>query len=155
MGMDVYGRNEGKYFRSSVWWWRPLADYCTTVAPKIAARCECWQSNDGDGLNDADSAALADALQEEIDSGRCGAYAKIRDAELSALPSEVCSTCDGTGIRKPPPKCGAGDITTGIECNGCDGSGIVRPYACEYPFTVENVQKFVAFLRGCDGFAIY
>jgi hypothetical protein len=32
------------------------------------------------------AAALAEALQAEIDSGRTEAYAKIRQAELNALP---------------------------------------------------------------------
>jgi hypothetical protein len=157
--MDVIGQSptnqKGEYFRNNVWWWRPLAAYCMEIAPEITARCEYWQSNDGDGLNGRDSLALADALQEEIDSGRCEAYAKIRDAELSALPNEACKTCDGTGTRKPVPECGAGDIATGIKCNGCNGSGSVRPYACEYPFAVENVQAFITFLRGCGGFAIH
>ena len=35
MGMDVYGRAPekewGEYFRSNVWWWRPLWDYTTQI----------------------------------------------------------------------------------------------------------------------------
>jgi hypothetical protein len=107
------------------------------------------------GLGDRDSGALADILQQEIDSGRCEAFAKILEAELSSLPNESCDLCDGTGIRRQLPKCGAGNTVTGIKCNKCDGTGSVRPWACRYPFTVENVQEFVAFLRGCGGFAIY
>ena len=41
MGMDIHARNptgeRGAYFRNNVWWWRPLADYCITVAPDICA----------------------------------------------------------------------------------------------------------------------
>ena len=55
MGMDVYGRNpttkQGEYFRNNVWWWHPLADYCTSVAPDITAQCNSWHHNDGDGLD--------------------------------------------------------------------------------------------------------
>ena len=35
MGMDVYGREPekelGKYFRSNVWWWRPLWNYTAEI----------------------------------------------------------------------------------------------------------------------------
>jgi len=31
MGFDIYGSSpkseKGKYFRNSVWWWRPLAEF--------------------------------------------------------------------------------------------------------------------------------
>jgi hypothetical protein len=193
--MDVFGRKptskEGEYFRNNVWWWHPLADYCIEIAPEIAERCEGWHFNDGDGLNGQDSAALADALQEEIRSGRCGAYAEIRKAELVGLPNERCTFCEGTGVRSPTPKRAAGDAATGVimavdkddeaiqfvcsdagttareyqvdageelgggfKCRTCDGSGSIRPWACAYPFEVENVQAFVTFLRGSGGFVI-
>ena len=83
MGMDVIGlkptTKEGEYFCNTVWWWRPLADYCIRVAPDIAAQCKHWHSNDGDGLDERNAIALADLLQAEIDSGRCGSYARVRD----------------------------------------------------------------------------
>jgi hypothetical protein len=125
MGMDVYGRSPqsetGKYFRNNVWWWRPLADYCVQVAPAICARCQYWQSNDGDGLDAEHARVLADALQDEIDSGRCEAFAKIYEAEQAAVPNEPCGLCDATGVRRPAPERGAGDAVTGIKCNACDG----------------------------------
>jgi hypothetical protein len=159
MGMDVVGlkptTQEGECFRNNVWWWRPLADYCMKVAPDIAVQCEHWQSNDGGGLDERNSVALAEVLQKEIDSGRCESYARIRESELELLQNEPCDWCGGTGIRKPPPEHGPGDLVTGIECNGCKGSGFRRPWACSYPFAVDNVQNFVIFLRGCGGFQIW
>ncbi|MDE2105515.1 MAG: hypothetical protein KGL39_50275 [Patescibacteria group bacterium] len=159
MGMDVYGRRPtsetGKYFRNNVWWWRPLAEYVVQTAPALAAKCRHWQSNDGDGLDAADSIALADALQAELDSGRCEAYAKIRAAEIEALPNKRCGLCEGTGIRKPIPEVGAGDLKRGgLTCNSCGGSGSVKDDATHYPFEVDNVREFVAFLRDCGGFEI-
>jgi hypothetical protein len=176
MGMDVCGRKpkskKGGYFRNTLWWWRPLAKYCTEIAPEITARCTGWQYNDGDGLNDCDSVALAEVLQEEINSGRCEAYAKIRTAEIEALPNEICECCDGAGVLSeqwikgakkfaddnhdlseilgPPP-----DFKVGDQCHRCEGTGTRRPWACEYSFAVENVQEFVTFLRSCGGFSIW
>ena len=51
----------------------------------------------GDGLGSDDSRALADVLQREINSGRCEAYAKIREAELATLPNRLCDYCAGAG----------------------------------------------------------
>ena len=159
MGMDVIGQKptskKGEYFYRNVWWWHPLAEYCIEIAPEIAARCKGWHYNDGDGLNGQDSAALADALEEEIRSGRCGAFAESLKAELTALPNERCPFCEGTGVRVPAPERSAGDTATGLKCNICDGSGVTRPGICAFPFKVENVQAFVNFLRGCGGFSIW
>ncbi len=70
MGMDVFGRepkNEtGKYFRNNVWYWRPLAELCQGLAPEICKACRYWQSNDGDGLDEAGAEALAASLAVEL-----------------------------------------------------------------------------------------
>ena len=160
MGMDVYGKQpttgEGKYFCNNMSWWRPLADYVCEIAPEIAEKCRYWQSNDGDGLNGHDSLRLADLLQKEIESGHTAAYARRREAKLEMAPNEPCLLCEATGTRKPPLDGGAGDPTKdGILCNMCDGHGYTRPLATNYRFSVENVQKFVTFLRGCGGFEIW
>jgi hypothetical protein len=179
MGMDVYGNNPtsetGDYFRLNVWWWHPLANYCCEVAPEITAPCTHWHSNDGDGLDAERAGALAEALQREISAGRTAAYEKIYTSKQEMAPNEPCDICDGTGTRKPvperelpegdevfvmfcgpEPEIGAGDPNNGgIKCNGCDGTGTVRPWATNYPFSVEKVEKFVAFLRECGGFCIW
>jgi hypothetical protein len=159
MGMDVFGKNpageQGKYFRNNVWWWRPLAEYCVEVAPDICAPCKYWQSNDGDGLDADGAAALATALQHEVDENRTLAYALRRASAQEQMPNEPCSICAGSGTRLPIPQGGAGDLKTGgIKCNGCDGSGYVRPSATHYWFSVENVVRFIAFLRESGGFEI-
>lgn len=159
MGMDVYGRaataEEGEYFRNNVWWWRPLARYCRSIAPAITARCRHWDTNDGDGLDASGATALADALQAEIDAGRCADYAASYEAKIKAMPDETCDLCQGTGTRQPLPIRGAGDPKAGgIPCNGCGGTGAVRPPQTHYPFTEDNVQNFVRFLRASGGFRI-
>ncbi len=153
MGMDVYGKN-GNYFRNNVWWWRPLAHYCQNVAPEITSACAAWHSNDGDGLDAHAAVALAIALQTEIDSGKTAEYAAQYEQELAALPNVTCELCEGTGIRRPIPERGAGDVATGIKCNACDGSGKTEPWEKHYPFSVENVQEFVDFLKESGGFEI-
>lgn len=88
MGMDVYGNNptgkKGEYFCNQIHYWEALADYIHAVAPTIAAKCTYWCTNDGDDLEVLDALALADALQKEIDSGRCETYAKDQNKHWSA-----------------------------------------------------------------------
>jgi hypothetical protein len=152
--MDVIGRKPtseaGKYFRNNVWWWRPLADYVCEVAPEITAKCQHWQTNDGDGLNATDSKRLAAVLKQKIAEGHTLAHAQIRAAELLALPDERCTICGGTGYRAEPPECGPGSMP----CNGCEAKGRRRPSDTYYPFEVSNVEEFIVFLEACGGFKI-
>jgi hypothetical protein len=158
MGMDVFGKNprseQGKYFRNNVWYWRPLADYVCSVAPEITAACKYWHTNDGAGLDDAAATGLADKLQEEVNSNRCLLYAKRHTSAQELTPDIPCNICGGTGTRKSPPESGAGDLQTGIKCNACEGKGHRAPFSTCYPFEVENVIGFIAFLRDCGGFEI-
>jgi hypothetical protein len=97
MGMDVKGRKPvsetGKYFRNSTWWWHPLASYCVQIAPTITTSCKHWYTNDFDGLDGEDARALADALEAEVASGRCQAYAMRRDADIAARASDPLMDC--------------------------------------------------------------
>ena len=152
MGMDVHGiGNPDAYFRRSIWSWRPLADYVVFAAPDITQHCANWQSNDGDGLDAAQSLALADRLELQLQSGQTAAYVARRDAELARLPNEECRICGGAGKRLPPPDVGPCDQP----CNGCDGVGSVRPYEAWYSLSVDDVVEFAAFLRQCGGFEIH
>jgi hypothetical protein len=152
MGFDVIGK-KGTDFRNNVWGWRPLADYCMDLAPEIAEKCECWHLNEGGGLEEEDALALADRLQQEIDSGRCAAYETDYSARIEAMPEKLCRVCEGTGIRNPGP--GDGHGGTSVTCYWCEGSGRTKPWEANYPFSVENVRNFIAFLRGCGGFEIW
>lgn len=170
MGMDVTGTS-GAYFRNNVWYWHPLADYINHVAPDIAANCKYWHTNDNDGLNGADSRALAKILHEELKSGRTAAYKAAYDAQLKDLPPEPCVLCNCTGIRTDEigEKMGQPRKLITLEvakdpnhprlnqigwCNGCKGVGHRPNFAKNYPFTVENVEEFADFLNICDGFEI-
>jgi hypothetical protein len=110
MGMDVIGRaprsERGKYFENNSSWWHPLATYCKEVAPEIARGCRHWHTNSGDGLDAAASPALAEALEAEIESGRCLDIERQAEAEREAAPKEICPPCHGKGVvwrTRPQP----------------------------------------------------
>jgi hypothetical protein len=170
MGMDVYGKNatseKGEYFRNNIWWWRPLWDYCESIAPDL---CESvsGHSNDGDGLDETDTAELARRLSDELSKGHTLAYQNKHNEYRASLPREDCEYCGATGIRTDEV-----GVTNGMEtkelspelqvltgrthgtCNGCNGVGTRENWETSYPFSVENVAEFVDFLLDCGGFSI-
>ncbi len=171
MGMDVYGRNPtaevGTYFRNNVWWWRPLANLCQAMAPEICKACKHWQSNEGDGLDAAAAMALGEVLERRIRDGTVARYVLQREQYLERLPDETCELCHGTGIRGDAIGVAHGQTEQFITepadhprlgqkgwCNGCDGRGTVRPFATNYPCSVENVAEFAAFCKASGGFEI-
>jgi hypothetical protein len=78
MGMDVFGTKptakQGKYFRRNIWHWHPLAECCLDLAPDECRPCECWHSNDGDGLDAEQSVLLARRLQQLLSDGTVAEY---------------------------------------------------------------------------------
>ena len=170
MGMDVYGKkptNEtGEYFRNNVWWWRPLWDYCVTVAPEL---CEgvSGHYNDGDGLDESGALELAKQLRHELETGATAENERQYNEWRASLPREKCDICDGTGIRTDDigREMGQHDKELSVEvqiltgrthgwCNACDGVGTRESWDAGYPFSVENVRAFVEFLENSGGFSI-
>ena len=90
---------------------------------------------------------IVETLTEMLESGYVKTYQDIRQKQLDKLPMEKCPTCDGNGVRDD-------DVIKG-ECNGCDGTGKVEPWSKSYPFEVENVEKFVEFVKDSGGFQIF
>ena len=70
------GKNKGVYFRNNCWWWRPLWNYCATIAPDLIDD-DLYQSghhNDGAGLDDEGAKALGTKLLKEIANGNTIKY---------------------------------------------------------------------------------
>src|SRR5262249_53569595 len=127
MGMDVYGKDprseKGNYFRNTVWYWHPLADYVRMVAPSITSRCSDWHSNDGDGLSGEDSVALAAMLHEELRRGRTDDYGQAFRERQARLPMIECLLCHGTRARKDEIGQRRRKADRTYTCNGCGGTG--------------------------------
>jgi hypothetical protein len=140
VGMDVYGKgprsDAGKWFGTNNSEWFPLATYCCDVAPEITQACKCWWSNDGDGLDDTSAIALADVLEEEIESGRTAFYESrldrlvaVHDPGVAALEATLRSGRWFSSIRR------------------------LAPSAWDHPdLVVGMVRRFTTFLRDCGGF---
>lgn len=155
MGMDVSGKKPrsktGEYFRNNCWYWRPLWEYCSQVAPELCKTVRYAHTNDGDGLDDQGSLELSKLLFKELDLGNTAKVEKEYQEERDSLPDEDCRICEGTGYRLEPPRIGKGESS----CNVCDATGKKRPVYIWYGFTEKNVREFAEFLKDCGGFEIY
>jgi hypothetical protein len=181
MGMDVIGTaptsERGTYFCNNIHWWHPLAIYCQQVAPEIASGCRNWHMNDGDEL-DADAArarlptrlplrSTAERPPDSSASGMPNLRPCRRKPALAARASAPClAYAGGTDNRSifswvipagftVDPDHPMIDGPSRHPCPHCSGEGIVREGSMIagnfHPFSVENVQGFVAFLRDCGG----
>jgi len=174
MGMDVYGKKptseRGEYFRNNVWWWRPLWDYCCEVGQEVITEeiAEHGSVNGGAGLDEPSARVLAQILSASIDSGHAEQWEKNQREWRASLPREACSFCDCTGIRADEVGVKHGmperellpeiQILTGRThgwCNACEGVGTTESWLSQYPFSVENVAEFTAFLMDSGGFEIW
>ncbi len=104
MGMDLIGANpttkKGEYFRNNVWWWHPLWDYCSFIAPEICNKVTHAHSNDGDGLDKNDSKKLAKLLNESLKDGTANKYISERNKRIAREKSwEVNYQIDENNIN--------------------------------------------------------
>lgn len=161
--MDVSGRTNGAYFRRNVWGWHGLADYMIDQYPALARKVTHWHSNDGDGLDEADSHELARYLRKDVEDGSAAAYVEARNDRLGRLPREVCRWCHGTGLRTDEVGLSMGLDVRRLDseghwvggCNACEGTGTTEPWDRSYHLDVSDITEFAEFLESCDGFQIW
>lgn len=171
MGMDVYGiaptSEKGEYFRNNVWYWRPLWDYVTEIAPDLTEGVN-GHYNDGDGIRDAEGArTLGQTLLISLSNGTAREYIAERNKAMSELPMEECRLCDSTGIRSDEVGVEHGMVDKILDedkasifgrtigwCNGCDGAGQKLPFETHYPLDEDNIREFATFLIDSGGFEI-
>jgi hypothetical protein len=154
MSIKVFGRTpaseRGYQFRSNIWEWKPLWQYCKSIAPDLIPADNLGHSN-GWGLNERDALFLAERLDDALASGETRRHEECRKARLDALPPETCMLCGGTGRRAPSSPTDPGPLL----CKVCGGSGKVANSETDFSFSTENVREFLTFLWNCGGFQIY
>ena len=145
--MEAYeNSNPGYYFRNNCWWWRPLWNYCYTIADDIITE-EVFNSghnNSGAGLNDKDAKLLGNRLMEHIADGRTIEYQAEYEQYLNDMPDDDCIACKGNNRGNRKMK----------DCKSCNGTGKGTNFNKNYPFDVENVEEFALFCIESGGFEI-
>ncbi len=159
MGVDISGRNpineQGDYFASNWWGWRPINALCQIAAykSKLKINFDHWGSNDGKGLRtqkqcDSLAAALEDLLGTEIN-------AKEDD--------DVVFLCLGSWVEAGTGKFIGSEAEMKLNSEIPYGSIQYTPIVSESGMLVESahsasirkIKEFIVFLRNCGGFQIW
>ena len=79
--------NEGAYFRSNVWWWRPLWNFVCMVCNNVLTDDDFdkGQSNDGYVISKTKAKRIASRLRKLINSGYVNAHEKWYKMEQDKL----------------------------------------------------------------------
>ena len=163
MGVDISGRKpkteEGDYFSSNWWGWRPINYICQLAAEesKLKIDFSYWGSNDGKGLRTQKQCdKLADAIELLIsNSTDFNEFLTDDDDRIYICMGSWCEA--GTGRFIPTDK--------QYELNEQypDGTLLFRPVVMNDGLIVEashsislgRLKEFITFLRNCGGFQIW
>jgi hypothetical protein len=163
MGVDISGKkpttNEGDYFSSNWWGWRPINTICELAAynSKLKIDFSYWGSNDGKGLRTQKQCdKLADAIELLISENP--QYNDNLSDDDDRIYIAMGSWCEaGTGKFIGSEK----EHVLNQEYEY--GTLLFRPVVTPDGSLVESshstslgrIKQFVTFLRGCGGFEIW
>ena len=158
---EAYQNQEGTYFRNNVWWWRPLADYVIEHTGCVDKKdADSWHMNDGHKVSDAEANAIADQLEFLIKSGHTEAFAhdyeqERKECEEHNQKLEVLFKKLKEKVEKETGKKNLAPIDY-PKADHDEWNRIykMQKHTASYPFSVENVKRFIAFCRSCGGFEI-
>lgn len=176
MGMDVYGReprNEvGEYFRSNIWWWRPLWNYTAEIddsysehhsANKLISQklFDSGHFNDGEGLEtEEDCLELVERLEWSIDEGLLTEYQKEIDATVKRAKENNAKVDKKLKALKKKVIIKTGDVDIIPRdfpedfYDEWQSLQKERDYNDSYPFSQEHVEEWIEFLKVSGGFEI-
>jgi hypothetical protein len=159
MGFDLFGRNQkspkGEYFRSNVWWWRPLAEYVYNHTNCVDEKdVQAWAHNDGHEVSEAEAKAIAKQLQHLISTGHTKRYAEQYEAERKAL--EKHNEKIKKRLKKLEDKFPnlAPNEYHPIYKKKWDEIYDQKKWGAHYPFSVNHVVEFAEFCKESGGFKI-
>ena len=163
MGVDISGRkpttNEGDYFRSNWWGWRPINYICQLAAEqsKLKIDFSYWGSNDGKGLRTQKQCdKLADAI--ELLLSNSPNYNEYMVDESDRIQIVLGSWCEaGTGRFIGAEK--EMELNEQYEYGTILFSSVVTKdgmlVESSHSASLSHIKNFITFLRGCGGFQIW
>lgn len=135
----------GVYYRSNMWWWRPIVMFLEENADDILDKDDIngLSHNSGYLIDAVKAALLSDRLKLAIQEGYVAAWvAKYKDMQDNAEP-EPCWNCDAVGF------------TNGDPCRICDTKGTVPNFITNYPTNEEVFESFEDFVHHSGGFEVW
>jgi len=150
----------GDYFRSNVWWWRPLAQYVIEFTGCVDDKdAERWSYNDGHEVDDETAKAISNQLYALIEKGHTKKFEeeyekerKISEKHNDKVEKELEKFCKSV-YRK------LGKSVAPADFPKADHDEWERIYHkkindASYPFSVDLVKEFAEFCKYSGGFKI-
>ena len=134
--------NPGVYFRNNVWWWRPLWNYCGVVADDIIEPNMRRMEYEYDE-NDEPDYEKSQWVKSNFDSGHSNDGSGLDDKHAKLLGNRLMETiADGTAIKYQAHYLQLMEDTDDDD------------FSKNYPFDVDNVERFALFCIESGGFEI-
>jgi len=151
----------GDYFRSNVWWWRPLADYIIQYTNCVSHEdVKHWGYNDGHEVSEEEAKAIAQQLKHLIKTGHTRKHAEDYERERKKAEDfnkriEKKLNAFQKSVEK---KMGKDNVAPNDyseeDKKKWDNLYDKKKWGANYPFTVNHVTEFVEFAENSGGFKI-
>ena len=151
----------GDYFRSNVWWWRPLASYVIKYTGCVNEDdAEMWGTNDGHEVDDETAKQIHNQLQVLIESGHTQKFQDDYEKERQKMEKhndkvekELKKFCESVEKKLGKTNLAPADFPK-ADHDEWERIYHKRKWNASYPFSVENVKEFAEFCRYSGGFRI-
>ena len=140
MGFDICGvkptSKEGEYFRNNVWYWRPLCHIIEETCHQLLTEKQLngLGFNDGVLYRKKKAIQIAERLEE-----------LLKDKDRVNNMVEKFQRAIDVSV----------DVNTKPQYNEYGKNINPAKQEFQYPFDVENVEKFIEFAKNSGGFRIY
>ena len=154
-------KNAGVYFRNNVWWWRPLANLIIEKNDWLTEeQQQRLHDNSGFEFSEYEALEIAKVLRSTLRSGEAKEVQKKNKQERRTASewNKGLEKQEAT-LRKKAEK-----ISGNKNIAPCDYPADLKKKWDEltaqrdckesYPFEIENVKRFIRFLRECGGFKV-
>ena len=151
----------GDYFRSNVWWWRPLAGYVIQYTGCISEEdAEKWSYNDGHEVDNETAQQIHNQLQVLIESGHTQKFQDDYEKERQKMEKhndkvekELKKFCESVEKKLGKTNLAPADFPK-EDHDEWERIYHKRKSGGSYPFSVEHVKEFAEFCRYSGGFQI-
>ena len=151
---EFYERlNPGVYFRSNVWYWRPIVIFMQHLGASEDL-INKLSYNSGDLVSKEEISEFVDLFYTMLEDGSLDHFILDYKAEVDSLPKEECHCCDGTGKLKTQPMFNTDPDWDGT-CHVCKGSGEVENFRKNYPMDKDILVEFFEFAKLSGGFTVH
>jgi hypothetical protein len=160
--LDEYEKEVvGDYFRSNVWWWRPLAHYVIKFTGCIdESDHQYWSENGGHEVDDQTAKQIHNQLQVLIESGHTQKFQDDYEKErLKAekhndkVEKELKKFCKSVEKRLGKPNLAPMNFPK-ADHDEWERIYNKKLWSASYPFSVNHVKEFAQFCRFSGGFKI-